>query len=165
MNTKQVKKINQHKIDVEVEELQNLIPFLTEQQNILKQLECETLAEFELKLNGKTGFVNTLLSAEAMGLEKPYSRLLGIEKVIYGRLSSNDLTNDFKLKNSVKEAIKEKHTIYYTSKELQVKKDLDKVIKIYNSLDIVERQHVGFNLKKELAYAPFSEYRGKLLTS
>ena len=159
MNTKQVKKINQHKIDVELEELQNLIPFLTEQQNILKQLECKNLAEFELKLNGKTGFVNTLLSASALGLDKPYNRLLGIEKVIYGRLSTDDLTNDRKLKNSVKEAIKEKHTIYYTERELQVKNDLDKIIKIYNSLDFAERGNIVLNLKRELAYNPFSEYR------
>jgi hypothetical protein len=101
------------------------------------------------------------MSATAYGLEKPYNRLLSIETLIDGKISLDDLTSLNTLKTTVKDAIINKHTEYFTDSELIIKNDLDKVLKIFNSLNFQHRQQIGFNLKNELAYTPFSEFRGQ----
>lgn len=161
MNTKQVKKVYQHLINIDLEELQKLVPIVKEYHNILNQLDCQTIEDFELKVNDKTGFVNTIMSASALGFENQYKRLLELKKEINSKLSISDITATNQLESGLITEIKEKHTAYFTPSELKVKENLDKVIKIYNSLDYKNRKEIGFNLSGELSYSPFSEYRGQ----
>ena len=154
-----IKKINTHLLNLELEKLQNLVPLLKESNNILEQLECLTLEGFEKKVNEKTGFVNTTMSASALGFENQYKRLKEIEKEIDGKISVNDLTTNNELKRSVTWVVKEKYTEYFTSDELELRNKLNQVLKIYNSLDLIERQHIGFNLENKLAFSPFSDLR------
>ena len=159
MNTKQVKKVNQHLINVELHELEKLIPFVTETTKILKELDSATIQDFELKVNKATKFNNPTMAASALGFETQYKRLLELENLIGGKLTQADLNANNQLTNNLISKVKEEHTVYFTPGELKVKNDLDKVIKIYNSLDHQYRQQIGFNLKNELAYTLFSELR------
>ena len=159
MNTKEVKKVYQNLINIDLENLEKLIPLVVEFQYLLNQLEATSIKSFEVSINNKTGFTNASVSANAFGLEIEYKRLLELEKLIDNRLSVDDLTVSNDLKSTIKEAIKEKHTEYFSKEDLKVKEDLDKVIKIYNALDLHQRQHIGYNRNRELAYTPFSEYR------
>jgi hypothetical protein len=159
MTTKQVKKVNQHLINVTLQELQELIPLVVEFKTILQELKATSLSEFEFLINERSGFVSASLSATAYGLEKPYNRLLSIERLIDGKISLDDLTSGNALKNTVKDTIIEKFTEYFTDEEIKVKEELDKVIRIYNALDFHQRQHIGYNRNRELAYTPFSDLR------
>ena len=69
METKKVKKQNEHKIRVELEELEKVVPLVVEYQDLLNQLECDSIGEFELKVNERTKFTNALMSATAFGHE------------------------------------------------------------------------------------------------
>jgi hypothetical protein len=156
---KEVKKVYQNLINIDLENLEKLIPFVIEFKDLLKKLESGSIGEFELKINNKTNFTKANVSASAFGLENEYNRLLELEKLIDNRLSADDLTASKELKSTLIATITAKHTEYFTDNELKVKKELDQVLKIYNSLDFHERQHIGFNRSYELAYTPFSEYR------
>jgi len=156
---KEIKKINQHLISVKIEELQKLVPFITEKNNILKELNSESIQDFELKVNKATKFNNPTMAASALGFETQYKRLLELENLIGGKLTQADLNANNQLTNNLISKVKEEHTVYFTPGELKVKNDLDKVIKIYNSLDHQYRQQIGFNLKNELAYTLFSDLR------
>ena len=159
MNTKQVKKLNEHLINVELHELEELIPSLIEFKTILKELDSATIQDFELKVNKTTKFNNPNMAAAALGHETQYKRLLELETIIGGKLTQTDLNAKNELSSTLISKVKEEYTVYFTPGELKVKNDLDKVIKIYNSLDYQYRQQIGFNLKNELAYSPFSELR------
>jgi hypothetical protein len=156
---KEVKKVYQNLINIDLENLEKLIPLVVEFKTILQELKASSLSEFEFLINERSGFVSAMMSATAYGLEKPYNRLLSIETLIDGKISLDDLTSNNTLKTTVKDAIINKHTEYFTPGELNVKKDLDNVINIFNSLDFHERQHIGFNRSYELAYNAFSQYR------
>ena len=157
--SKEIKKINQHLISVKIEELQKLVPFITETTDILKELDSESIQDFELKVNKATKFNNPTMAAAVLGYETQYNRLIELNKQINSKLYADDLNANNELSSTLISKIKEEYTVYFTPGELKVKNDLDKVIKIYNSLDYQYRQQIGFNLKNELAYTPFSELR------
>ena len=81
---------------------------------------------------------------------------MAIEKQLNGRLSADDLTPQKQLKNSFKEAIKEKHTEYHTDEDVKAKKVLDKVLELYNALSYEQRKNIGYSRTGELMYSPFS---------
>ena len=159
MNKKEVKKINNHLINVELESLQKLISLVREQANILEQLECQTLGDFEFKVNTKTGFNNAEFAANALGFGNQYKKLKELEKAIGNKLTLDEITDNDQLKLSVTWSVKEKHTEYFSADELKVKKELVQVLKIYNSLDFNDRRHISFNLEQKLVFSPFSQYR------
>jgi len=156
---KEIKKINQHLISVKLEELQKLVPFIKEKNNILIELNSESIQDFELKVNKATKFVNATMSASALGFETQYKRLLELENLIGGKLTQADLNAKNELSNNLISKVKEKFTTYFTDEELTVRKELDQVIKIYNALDFKDRQHIGFNSQRQLGYTNFSELR------
>ena len=156
METKKVKKQNEHKIRVELEELEKVVPLVVEYQDLLNQLECDSIGEFELKVNERTKFTNALMSATAFGHEEEYSRLLELEKLIDGRLSTSDLSPSKGLKSYIAKRVREKHTEYYTDYDLKLKNTLDKIIKMHNSLEPSDRKNIGYNRTGELVFSPFS---------
>ena len=157
---KQVKKReNGHLIQVELAEIKKIVPLLVEQEDLLLQLEAKSIENFEKNINELTGFTNAMVSANAFGKEAEYKRLLELETLIDGKLSSKDLMKSKELKSSVIASIIDKHTEYYTPEELTAKNTLQDLMHTYNSLSFENRQQIGFNRSKELSFTLYSELR------
>ena len=154
-----VKRKNGHLIQVELEQLKSKIPLVVEMEDLLLQLEANSISDFETKINALTKFTNPMASANAFGKEPEYKRLLELETLIGGKLSSGDLTKTKDLKNSIITEVIEKNTEYYTPSELSVKKVLEGVMQTFNSLNLEERRQVAFSHLNEIKYTPFSELR------
>jgi len=154
-----VKRKNGHLIQVELEQLKKLVPLLVEQEDLLEGLEAKSIEDFESQINKLTGFTNTTVSANAFGKEDEYKRLLELETLIDGRLSSKDLTKSKDLKSSVIASVIDKHTEFYSEEEQQTKQTLEKLMQTFNSLSLENRKHVAFRLNNELSFTPFSELR------
>ena len=153
------KRTNGHLIQVELEQLKKVVPLLVEQEDLLLQLEAKSIEDFEKNINELTSFTNAMVSANAFGKEAEYKRLLELETLIDGRLSSKDLMKSKELKSSVIASIIDKHTEFYTEEEQQVKQTLEKLMQTFNNLSLENRKHVAFRLNNELSYTPFSELR------
>ena len=155
---KRIKKVNEYKILVEVAEFNKLAIYVGETIDLLETLECKSIEEFELKINKKTGFVNTLMSATAYGKDTEYKRLLELQKLIDGKLSAEDLTASKQLKSTTLNEIKERHTEYYTDRDVEVKTIIDDIIKLHKTLSSKEKENMGLNRAGELVFSPFSEF-------
>ena len=153
------KRTNGHLIQVELEQLKKVVPLLVEQEDLLLQLEAKSIENFEKNINELTGFTNAMVSANAFGKEAEYKRLLELETLIDGRLSSKDLMKSKELKSSVIASIIDKHTEYYSPEELIAKNTLQDLMHTYNSLSFENRQQIGFNRSKELSFTLYSELR------
>ena len=157
---KQVRKRqNGHLIQVELEHLKKLAIMVAEMDDLLEGLEAKSIEDFEKNINELTGFTNATVSANAFGKETEYKRLLELETLIDGRLSSRDLTKSKDLKSSVIASIIDKHTEFYSEEEQQVKQTLEKLMQTFNSLSLENRKQIAFNYSSELSYTPFSELR------
>ena len=157
---KQLKKReNGHLIQVELEQLKKVAILVTEMDDLLEQLEAKSIEDFETQINKLTNFTNTTVSANAFGFEAEYKRLLQLEMLIDGRLSSKDLDKSKNLKSAVIAKVIDKHTEYYTPEELIAKNTLQDLMHTYNNLSLENRQHIGFNRELQLAFKPFSELR------
>jgi hypothetical protein len=154
-----VKRKNGHLIQVELDQLKKIIPLVVEMEDLLLQLEADSISDFETQINKLTNFTNATVSANAFGKEAEYKRLLQLEMLIDCRLSSKDLTKSKDLKSAVISKIIDKHTEFYTPAELSAKKTLEDLMQTYNSLSIENRKQIGFNYSNELLYTPFSELR------
>jgi len=156
---KKKKRTNGHLIQVELEQLKQVVPLLVEQEDLLLQLEAKSVEDFEKNINELTGFTNATVSANAFGKETEYKRLLELETLIDGKLSSKDLTKSKDLKSSVIASVIDKHTEFYTEEEQQAKQTLEKLMQTFNSLSLENRKQIAFNYSSELSYTPFSELR------
>jgi len=151
-----IKKFERHPFEVEKQELTNLVKYIIEQRDLLEQVECKNLEEFELKLNETTSFKNANLSALAMGKEIELARLHKIEKILStGYLKDEDLDTDGNFTKIFLEALNQKHTIYYTEDEMIVKNKLDSIIKSYNDLVLPDRKKIIINRSGEMQANPF----------
>ena len=153
------KRENGHLIQVELEQLKSVVTLLVEQEDLLEGLEAKSIEDFESQINKLTGFTNTMVSANAFGKEAEYKRLLELETLIDGRLSSKDLTKSKDLKSSVIASVIDKHTEFYSEEEQATKKTLETIMQTFNSLSLENRKHVAFRLNNELSFTPFSELR------
>ena len=153
-----VKKFYQAKFDIELQKLNEIVKFVIESNNILSTLKSKSLEEFENQINLKSGFVSARLSAEAYGLETEYSRLLELEVLIDNKLLPKNIDASG-LKKTFIEKLKEKHTSYFSSDELLLKKQLDEIISSYNKLTTEQKSNIGFNRQQQLVYAPFSNFK------
>jgi hypothetical protein len=156
---KRVQSIAKQKIAVEIEDLKKVVPLVVELQDLLLQLEAESIEDFENNVNALTQFTNPMVSASAFNLDSQYKRLLQLQKLIDNRLRSEDLTASKELKSELFKAIKEKYTSYYSAADLKLKKTLEEIMVKYNSLNQEQRQQIGFNMSNELIYNPFSNLK------
>ena len=156
---KKKKRTNGHLIQVELEQLKQVVPLLVEQEDLLLQLEAKSVEDFEKNINELTGFTNATVSANAFGKETEYKRLLELETLIDGKLSSKNLTKSKDLKSSVIASVIDKHTEFYTEEEQQTKQTLEKLMQTFNRLSLENRKQIAFNYSSELSYTPFSELR------
>ena len=156
---KEIKRQDTHLLNVELNQLKDLIPLVKEYKNLLKELEVSSVAEFELKINERSGFVNASMSATAYGLEIPYKRLLEMQKSLDGKLSLEDLTPTNKLKPTIIEKITDRNTVYFTESELKTKAELNKLKEIFNKLDFDVRRNMMIDRSFRLDHSPFSIYK------
>ena len=156
---KEIKRQDQHLINVELSELKDLIPLVKEYKSLLKELEVSSVAEFELKINERSGFVNASMSATAYGLEIPYKRLLEMQKSLDGKLSLDDLTPTNKLKPTIIQSVTDRNTVYFTESELKTKAELNKLKEIFNKLDFDVRRNMMIDRSFRLEHSPFSIYK------
>ena len=154
-----IKKKNTHNIQVELDELRKVAVLIVEQEDLLLQLEANSIEDFETKINALSKFTNPMASANAFGKEAEYKRLLELEGLVDGRLTSGDLTKSKDLKSAVIASIIEKHTIYFSESELALKQILEKLMETFNNLSPESRKHVGFTFQNELKYTPHSSLR------
>tara|TARA_R110000823_G_scaffold254991_1_gene377135 strand:- start:87 stop:563 length:477 start_codon:yes stop_codon:yes gene_type:complete len=154
-----VKRKNGHLIQVELDQLKKIIPLVVEMEDLLLQLEADSISDFETQINKLTNFTNAMVSSSCFGKEAEYKRLLELETLIDGRLSSKNLMKSKELKSSVIASIIDKHTEFYSEEEQATKKTLEDLMQTYNSLSIENRKQIGFNYSNELLYTPFSELR------
>ena len=156
---KKKKRTNGHLIQVELEQLKQVVPLLVEQEDLLLQLEAKSVEDFEKNINELTGFTNATVSANAFGKESEYKRLLELEILIDGKLSSKDLDKSKNLKSAVISKIIDKHTEFYSEDEQATKKTLETIMQTFNNLSLENRKNVAFRLNNELSFTPFSELR------
>ena len=156
---KEIKRQDTHLLNVELNQLKDLIPLVKEYKSLLKELEVSSVAEFELKINERSGFVNASMSATAYGLEIPYKRLLEMQKSLDGKLSLEDLTPTNKLKPTIIEKITDRNTVYFTDAELKTKAELNKLKEIFNKLDFDVRRNMMIDRSFRLDHSPFSIYK------
>ena len=153
---KEVKAQDTHLIRVELSELEQLIPMILKKNKLLQELEVSSISEFEEKLNEKTQWVNTVMSASALGYENQYKQLLSLENLIDGKLSANDLTQSKKLKQTIIQEITEKNTVYFTEDEIEVRAELRKIRDAFNDLDFQARKHLLMdNRNQKLVNNPY----------
>ncbi len=152
---KQLKKFNEAKYNIELKHINDIIKYLVESIDILKDLEVDSLEQLELNLNKKTGFKNPHISASAMSVETEYNRLLQLENLIDNRISIKDLNADFSIKKSFLKDLKEKFCIYYTDTELNDLHTLKEVVSVYNKLPIELRGQLIINING-MQINPFS---------
>lgn len=152
-----IKKFKEHSFNLELSELKKKAKLYSDLQEEIRKIEpkATNLEELNILLNKKTGFNNARLSAMAFNQEYRYDLIVALTKETEG-IEAKDLTKDYDLKETRIEAIKEKHTIYYTDEELEAKEVLDNVITAYNKLPLEYRRLIGFNYKMELMYSPLA---------
>lgn len=157
-----IKTIKTHLINADEKKLSKVIPLVIELKDLLNNFEVKSIKDFENKINAQTKFVSARLSAEALGYSEEYLRMQQLEKEIDDRLTIQDINANGQLKASLKNKIRDRHTIYYSSEEVKLLEKLDKIIDDYNQIYDVARQHIGFGRDGRLMYSPFSTLKTSL---
>jgi len=162
MSTKEekrkVKKYDQHMHTVELNELtKKALPLILENRAILKSVNAPSLAEFEAMLNLKTSFINSNLSALAMGLDKELKRLQEIEVELNKyNVSDDNVTSKGEFKQTFLDNLKAKYVLYYSKEEEEAREQLEEVMAKFNAIKREYRKLIGFNYSQELKWSPFA---------
>ena len=129
---------------------------LTEKNNAKKLKESlvafagyETIEQIENYLNEKTGFVNTTLSANAMGFEKQYAHIIKYFDVIDLAHFTEDFTD---LSDERKAELKEDFTIYWNDTDAKIIEKTLKLVKQFNEMDLSVRQSIVQNRNLEFVF-------------
>ena len=108
-----------------------------------------TIEEIENYLNEKTGFVNSQLSANAMGLESQYNTICTYFDVI----NLDDFNLDFTDINIEKKAeLRETFTSYWSKEDTLLIEKIQKLCKSFNAMDISIRQSIVLNRNLEFIF-------------
>ena len=129
---------------------------LTEKDNAKKLKESlvafagyETIEQIEDYLNDKTGFVNTMLSASAMGLDAQYNHIIKYFDII----NLAHFTEDFNdVSDERKAELKEDFTIYWNDTDAKIIEKTLKLVKQFNEMDISVRQSIVQNRNLEFVF-------------
>lgn len=152
---KQLKKFNEAKYNIELKTLNELRTLFIEQSDLLNQLDVKDISELENEILNKTGFKNIQASANLLGIEKEYNRIINIENLINSKITPADLTADKEFKKSFLNKLKYKHSTFYTEIELKTLKRLNEVVEMYNKLNLEEKKQLAFSYN-DLQISPFS---------
>ena len=129
---------------------------LTEKNNAKKLKESlvafagyETIEQIENYLNEKTGFVNTTLSASAMGLDTQYNHIIKYFDVIDLAHFTEDFTD---LSDELKAELKEDFTTYWNETDAKIIEKTLKLVKQFNEMDKSVRQAIVQNRNLEFVF-------------
>ena len=129
---------------------------LTEQNNAKKLKESlvafagyETIEQIENYLNDTTGFINTTLSATAMGLDLQYNHIIKYFDVIDLAHFTEDFTD---LSDERKAELKEDFTIYWNDTDAKIIEKTLKLVKQFNEMDLSVRQSIVQNRNLEFVF-------------
>ena len=109
----------------------------------------ETIEQIEDYLNDKTGFVNTMLSASAMGLDAQYNHIIKYFNVIDLAHFTEDFTD---LSDELKAELKEDFTIYWNDTDAKIIEKTLKLVKQFNEMDKSVRQAIVQNRNLEFVF-------------
>ena len=156
ISTKEIRTFNSHAFELRINELKKkYLPLVVEYKEILKKVGCRSRGEFQTLLNSKSSFTNTRLNAMGVGLENEWDRLLELETILDGHLTTKQVTPQNEIKAELVEEIREQYTTYFSEEALELRNKLMKVMEIYNGLPMEHRQLV-FNRSGELELHPFN---------
>jgi len=148
------KYFNRHQYDKELTLLENKLQsynlFLSKANEIKKG--ATTLEDVQKYLNGKTKFVNSTLSADALGLKEEYLELLNLESLWVGlnlnaldKVSGDVLPERYKTNSKYLDELKEQHTVYYTPFQEKQIDTIEKALAILNKLELPFRESFAYN--------------------
>ena len=133
-----------------------VIEALTEKDNAKKLKESlvafagyETIEQIENYLNDTTGFINTTLSATAMGLDLQYNHIIKYFDVIDLAHFTEDFTD---LSDELKAELKEDFTIYWNDTDAKIIEKTLKLCKSFNEMDLSVRQSIVQNRNLEFVF-------------
>ena len=109
----------------------------------------DTVEQIENYLNEKTGFVNTTLSASAMGLDAQYNHIIKYFDVIDLAHFTEDFTD---LSDELKAELKEDFTIYWNDTDAKIIEKTLKLVKQFNEMDLSVRQSIVQNRNLEFVF-------------
>ena len=157
MNTKSIKHFDEHKANVQLEELQKkFAPLVLEQRMLLKKVGAMDLLSFEASMNEKTHFVKASLSAEALGFEEEHYRLTELERILDGKLHDEDVNKIGGISAKKIQEIKESYTTYYNDTELEALKLINTAIESYNKIPFEYKNKVLINQQMMMVLNPFN---------
>ena len=108
-----------------------------------------TIEEIENYLNDTTGFINTTLSATAMGLDAQYNHIIKYFDVIDLAHFTEDFTD---LSDELKAELKEDFTIYWSKEDTLLIEKIQKLCKSFNAMDVSIRQSIVLNRNLEFIF-------------
>ena len=109
----------------------------------------ETIEQIENYLNDTTGFINTTLSATAMGLDAQYNHIIKYFDVIDLAHFTEDFTD---LSDELKAELKEDFTIYWNDTDAKIIEKTLKLVKQFNEMDLSVRQSIVQNRNLEFVF-------------
>ena len=108
-----------------------------------------TIEEIENYLNEKTGFVNSQLSANAMGLESQYNTICTYFDVINLDNFNLDFTD---ISIEKKAELRETFTSYWSKEDTLLIEKTQKLCKSFNAMDVSIRQSIVLNRNLEFIF-------------
>ena len=149
-----IKYYNSHEYEREVRILENKLSAYNKFLDKINELKpgAMTIEEVQKYLNGKTKFVNPLLSADAMGVKDLYNEAIDLESVWIGlnlnvleKVSGEMTPARFKISGRYLDEVKEKHTTYYTPTQEKQIDSIEQAIEILNKLDLPYRASLAYH--------------------
>jgi hypothetical protein len=113
---------------------------------------AETIEAVEEYLNGKTGFVNPRMSADAMGVLEDYEKIvqleatfMGLNKAVLSESKKGKWSKVYQVSEEHIESLKEAYTVYYTAEQSKQINALEKTLKGLNELDVPFKSALIYN--------------------
>ena len=143
----EIKNFQSHNADVEIKELKKEAKKLSELTKLIQAItdskEIKTVSELNIWLTEKTGFESPRFASDSLDILDGYQNIVKLSKEI--SITAEQVTPLHDLKPDFIETIKEKHTTYFTAKELKDRKAFKRISKEFNSLPIQLRQGAVVN--------------------
>lgn len=149
-----VKHFDRHGYEREVRILENKTSaynkFLAKVNEIKKG--STTIEEIQKYLNGKTKFVNPLLSADAMGVKDKYDEAVDLESVWLGlnlnalkKISGDTFPARYEINEKYLNEVKERFTVYYSPVQEKQIDGIEKAVELLNKLEMPFRASLVYH--------------------
>lgn len=152
-----IKHFQSHEANIEIAELKKQAKQLSELtkliQTITESKEIKSLSELNVWLTDKTGFESPRFAADSLDLLDAYQNVLKLSKKI--TITLEQVTPLYGLKPSIIKEVNEKHTTYYSNKEMEEIRIYRKISEQFNKLSYSFRQGVMVNRENNLTHFKF----------